>query len=77
MDYKASLNVIERVIGAEGLSLRVLCNEAVTLIEKPKLLRRLEVQLLLQILAGAAAQLVKYVVVSLALGLEAERGQSE
>jgi hypothetical protein len=77
MDYKASRNVVVRSIGAEGLFLRVLCNEAVALIEKTKLLRRLEVQLLLQVLAGAAAQLVKDMVVSLALGLEAEKGQRE
>ena len=49
---------------------RVGGNEAVALIEKTELLRRLQVQLLLQVLTGAAAQLVKDVVIALALRLE-------
>ncbi len=61
--------VCEGPVNKKGFS-RVGGNEAVALIEKTELLRRLQVQLLLQVLTGAAAQLVKYVVIALALRLE-------
>jgi len=43
------------------------CNEAVALIEETELLGRFEMQLLLEVLARAAAKLVKDVIISLAL----------
>ena len=53
--------------GCAGGCVRVDCDEAVTLIEKAELLGRFKMQLLLEVLARAAAQLVEDVVVSLAL----------
>jgi hypothetical protein len=46
---------------------RVGCNEAVALIEETELLGRFEMQLLLEVLARAAAKLVEDVIISLAL----------